>query len=96
MGSSAGDYYGQDPGGSESLGFFKNGSSISGLSSGILGVYDYPEMKLGLMGCNYGAGSFFSADRCGCALVTDGHLSAAEVAALKACLDEYLYAPTGR
>ena len=94
--SAAGDYYGQDPGSSASLGFYRDGTAVSGMDGGSLPAYDFPELKLGLLGCSYGSGSWYSQDRCGCALITDGQLSSAEVAQLHAVIVDYLYTPTGR
>lgn len=94
--SSAGDYYGQDASPSSALGFYKNGSALTGLSTASLARYDYQELKLGLMGCSNGSGSWYSQDRCGCAMITDGHLSAAQIAEIAAALNGYLYTPTGR
>lgn len=92
---SASDYYGQDKDGNGALEFYRNGAVLSATAE-TGATYAAPELPIGLLGCQNGAAGWWSADRVGSAVITNGQLTAAEVAALHVILQDYLYTPTGR
>lgn len=93
---SASDYYGQDSDGGRTLSWYRNGVALASNTLTDTVVYNYPELKLGLLGCANGGAGWWSADRIGCAMVTNGKLTPTEVAELHTILQDYLYTPTGR
>lgn len=90
------DYYGQDTNGARSLELYRNGTPLAATTATWSAVRPYPELNLGLLGCSKGSGSWWSKDRVGSMVVTNGHLTATEVAELHTILQTHLYTPTGR